>query len=246
MDAPSSSASSDAMLRSTSQAISETRAALSQVDEEIQHCAANPTEHHRGYVDLVASIFLSGTVDVHYRGRYLSIPFAELASWLLDPTMKAARFFGVDRSIFLAWADLPEPSGFGQAFMTCAHGDCKLTKGISFDSPTDMETAKSLASEARWYCHHHRLLAWTVNQLLADNATFTLIAIARSPGCNRQQLGAPKEQTDFLASVGLLRQTQPPEPRKRRTHAFYLTEAGEQYVASLPKSKWQVIGDKKR
>lgn len=40
----------------------------------------------RGYLDLISTLMLRGSVDVWYHGEYIAVPFQRLPEWFRDPT----------------------------------------------------------------------------------------------------------------------------------------------------------------
>ncbi|MBR8174069.1 hypothetical protein KDX27_41040 [Burkholderia cenocepacia] len=174
---------------------------------------------------MISRTLLDGSVNVWYRGRYLTVPLRSLSDWFLDPATIGAANYRVGESTFRRWMDCEHEYGVGNTFVTCSHEGCGQRRVLTFYDPTEMQQMERRAKSEIWYCHHHRLAAWSASRSLGDEHMTLLKRIYRSPGCNRVQLEGDKRDTDFLASIGLLISVVP-TVGKRRVCSFHLTQQG--------------------
>ena len=178
---------------------------------------------------------LRGSVDVWYRGEYIAVPLRRLSEWLRDPATVAAERYQVDEETFRRWADYELDGGTGATSVPCNHQGCRQTRTLTFCAPNEMQTAEVKVASGIWYCHRHRLSAWQSGNALGDDHLVILQRVHDSPGCNRQQLGAKKSDTDFLISIGLLLAPLPETGRSGRALSFHLTDDGQRIVLERTK-----------
>ncbi|WP_256217960.1 hypothetical protein [Burkholderia contaminans] len=205
---------------------------LADISEMLAQCEDGNIDVSRGHLEMIERTLLSGSVDVWYRGRYVSIPFRDLSEWFRDPVMIGASRYQVTEEAFRRWIDCDHEHGVGQIFLSCNHAGCKQRRMLTFYDPVEMQQMERRAASETWYCHHHRLLAWESSRSLSDDHVELLLRVHRAPGLNREQLKSMKRDTDFLISIGLL-VSAPPVSGNRRTYAFHLTPRGETVVCAL-------------
>lgn len=223
---------SDSTLSKARLVVSNAMNGLGRVTEVLESCGTGSASVSRGHLEMITSTLLNGSVDVWYRGRYLTVPLCSLSAWLLDPAETGAANYQVDESTFRRWMDCEQEHGVGHTFVACNHDGCRQRRVLTFYDPTEMRQMERRAMSEIWYCHHHRLAAWNVSRSLGDGHITLLKRIYRSPGCNRVQLEGDKRDTDFLASIGLLISVTP-TAGKRRACSFHLTQQGMDVVHAL-------------
>ncbi|WP_175926816.1 hypothetical protein [Burkholderia cepacia] len=188
-----------------------------------------------GYLDLIGTLMLRGTVDVWYHGEYIAVPFHRLPEWFRDPTAIAAEHYRISEAAFRRWVDQESDGGVGVISLPCNHRNCRQTRTLTFYDPREMQVAESKATSGIWYCHHHRMSAWQLEEALGDEHLGILRRVHNTPGCTRQRLGAKKGDTDFLISVGLLSEKLPGKDGNGRALAFYLTDEGQRVAIERSK-----------
>ncbi|MGN4151760.1 hypothetical protein ACS0Y3_15365 [Burkholderia gladioli] len=199
-------------------------------DRLLQSYEAGPNRPADAHVDMIATTLLTGAVDVHYRGRYISIPFRRLHEWFLDPVTIGAEHYQVAESAFRRWMNSAHVDGMGQVMLGCNHPGCKMERSFTFYHPHEMQEMERRAESEIWYCHHHRDHAWEESGGLGDEHLSLLVKIASLPGCNRIQLGGKKMDTDFLIRIGVLTCARPENSRRADALAFHLTDLGRKIV----------------
>ncbi|WP_260431143.1 hypothetical protein [Burkholderia stagnalis] len=202
---------------------------LRRVTEVLESCDTGSASVSRGQLEMISRTLLNGSVNVWYRGRYLTVPLRSLSEWFLDPARIGAANYQVEESTFRRWMDCEDEHGVGNAFVTCSRDGCRQRRVLTFYDPTEMQHMERRATSEIWYCHHHRLAAWDASRSLGDGHMTLLKRIYRSPGCSRVQLEGDKRDTDFLASIGLLTSVVP-TVGNRRTCSFHLTQQGMEVV----------------
>lgn len=214
-------------------ALADVRTGLIHFERVLDALDAGDSRVSRGYLDLVSALMLRGSVDVFYRGEYIAVPLRRLLEWFRDPAAIAAERHQVDDATFRRWADHELDGSTGMTFMPCNHQGCRKTRLLTFYDPHEMQTAEAKASTGIWYCHHHRLSAWRSEMALGDDHLAFLQRVHESPGCSRQKLGAKKNDTDFLISIGLLSASEPGVHTSGRALSFHLTDEGRKTVLKL-------------
>ncbi|MCO1366986.1 hypothetical protein [Burkholderia multivorans] len=223
---------SDSTLSEARLVVSNAVDGLSRVTEVLKSCDTENASVSRGHLEMISRTLLNGSVDIWYRGRYLTVPLRSLSDWFLDPARIGAANYQVEESTFRRWMDCEHEHGVGNTFVTCNHEGCRQRRMLTFYDPTEMQQMERRAALEIWYCHHHRAIAWDAFRSLGDGHMTLLKRIYRSPGCNRVQLEGDKRDTDFLASIGLLISVVP-TAGKRRTCSFHLTQQGMDVVRAL-------------
>lgn len=211
-------------------AVADVRTGLVHFEQVLDALDAGDRCVSRGYLDLVSALMLRGSVDVFYRGEYIAVPLRRLPEWFRDPAAIAAERHQVDDATFRRWADHELDGSTGMTFMPCNHQGCRQTRLLTFYDPHEMQTAEVKATSGIWYCHHHRLSAWQSEMALGDDHLAFLQRVYESPGCSRQKLGAKKNDTDFLISIGLLTAPERGAHVSRRALSFNLTDEGREAV----------------
>lgn len=211
-------------------AVADVRTGLVHFEQVLDALDAGDRRVSRGYLDLVSALMLRGSVDVFYRGEYIAVPLRRLPEWFRDPAAIAAERHQVDDETFRRWADHELDGSTGMTFMPCNHRGCRQTRLLTFYDPHEMQTAEVKATSGIWYCHHHRLSAWHSEMALGDDHLALLQRVYESPGCSRQKLGAKKNDTDFLISIGLLTAPERGAHVSRRALSFNLTDEGRNAV----------------
>ncbi|OXI86004.1 hypothetical protein CFB50_15375 [Burkholderia sp. AU33423] len=216
-------------------AVADVRAGLAHFERMLDAIDAGDRHVSRGYLDLVSALMLTGSVDVRYRGDYITVPLRRLSDWFRDPGTIAAERYEVDETTFRRWADHELSDGAGMIFLPCMQQGCRQTRMLTFYDPQEMQTAEAKAASGIWYCHHHRLFAWQSENALGGDHLVLLQRVRDFPGCNRQQLGAKKGETDFLVSIGLLLVQLPGADGSGRALSFHLTDVGQRIVRERSK-----------
>ncbi|MBY4714898.1 hypothetical protein K6W98_30050 [Burkholderia cepacia] len=206
---------------------------LGRVTELLESCDTGRASVSRGQLEMISRTLSSGSINVWYRGRYLTVPLRSLSDWFLDPARIGAANYQVEESTFRRWMDCEQEYGVGNTFVTCSREGCRQRRVLTFYDPTEMQQMEHRATSEIWYCHQHRLAAWDSSRSLGDGHMTLLKRVHRNPGCNRVQLEGDKRDTDFLASIGLLTSVAP-TVGNRRTCSFHLTQRGMDVVASQP------------
>ncbi len=225
---------------SLSEALAQVRSAIADVRNGLAHfervldvADSGDRSISYGYIDLVGALMTRGSVDVWYRGDYIAVPFRQLSEWFRDPMTIAAKRYEVDEATFRRWADHEIDESGGVTATPCNHKGCRQTRTLAFYDPHEMRDAEEKAASGIWYCHHHRLSAWQSRKALGDEHLMVLKRVHDLPGCNRQQLGAKKSDTDFLISLGLLSAPAQNAHAGGRALAFHLTDEGLRIVLQL-------------
>ncbi len=217
-------AAGDALSRVRS-AVADVRIELVRFEQMLDSFESGEGPVSPGYLDLISTLMLRGSVDVWYHGEYIAVPFHRLPEWFRDPTAIAAEHYRINGATFRRWVDHQEHDcGAGAISMTCNHRNCRQTRTLTFYDPREMQIAESKAASGIWYCHRHRMLAWQSEEALSDEHLEVLQRVRNTPGCTRQLLGAKKADTDFLISIGLLSEEL---PGTGRSLAFHLTDEGQ-------------------
>ncbi len=211
-------------------AVADVRTGLNRFEHMLNALVADDQHVSRSYVDLIGALVLRGTVDVWYRGEYIAVPLHRLPEWFRDPAAVAADQYQVDDATFRRWADCELDGGAGLTSVPCNYHGCRKYRPLTFYDPHEMQIAEGKAASGVWYCHHHRLPVWSSEQALSDDHLMFLRRVHDSPGCNRQQLGAKKGDTDFLISIGLLLTHSSEARGNARALSFHLTDAGQRLV----------------
>ncbi|WP_082146217.1 MULTISPECIES: hypothetical protein [Burkholderia cepacia complex] len=204
---------------------------LAGISEMLAQCDAGNVDVSRGHLELIERTLLSGSVDVWYRGQYVSIPFRRLSEWFRDPVALGAMRYQVTEAAFRRWIDCEHEHGAGRIFLLCRHAGCKQRRMLTFYNPVEMEQMERRVASETWYCHHHRLLAWESTGALSDDHLALLMRVHSDAGRSREQLKSLKRDTDFLTSIGLLASVAPVRGT-RRVYAFHLTPLGESVVCA--------------
>ncbi|MCA8449014.1 hypothetical protein [Burkholderia vietnamiensis] len=202
---------------------------LADISEMLARCEDGNTDVSRGHLEMIERTLLGGSIDVWYRGRYVSIPFRRLSEWFRDPVVIGASRYQVTEEAFRRWIDCDHEHGVGQIFLSCSHAGCKQRRMLTFYDPVEMQQMERRAASETWYCHHHRLLVWESSKSLSDDHVDLLLRVHRAPGLNREQLNSMKRDTDFLMSIGLLASA-PLVAGSRRAFSFHLTLQGSDFI----------------
>ncbi|KVH09161.1 hypothetical protein WS84_19845 [Burkholderia anthina] len=202
---------------------------LNSIAQMLEAYGADNASVSRGHFEVMARTLLNGSVDVWYRGRYMTVPLRQLTDWFNDPVKIGAANFDVAESVFRRWMNCEHENGVGSIFVPCNHTGCGLRRMLSFYDPREMQQAESRAASEIWYCHHHRLPAWESYGILGDEHLDLLKRVHDTPGCSLAQLGGQKRDTDFLMSIGVLASFSP-AAGNRKTYAFQLTSSGVKIV----------------
>ncbi|WP_244117671.1 hypothetical protein [Burkholderia contaminans] len=209
---------------------------LNLIAQSLETCGTENSTVSHGHFEVVARTLLNGSVDVWYRGRYMTIPLRHLTEWFRDPAKIGAANFQVAEPVFRRWMDCEQDNGVGSTFVPCNRMGCGLRRMLAFYDPHEMQHAESRAASEIWYCHHHRFSAWESDGALGDEHIELLRRARVTPGCSLVQLGGQKRDTDFLMSIGLL--TSPaPVTGNRKTYAFQLTAAGVKILDAWSRRK---------
>ncbi|MFM0670250.1 hypothetical protein [Paraburkholderia sediminicola] len=176
---------------------------------------------------MIDALLASGSVDVWYRGEYITVPFRQLSEWIEDPVRMGAERYQINEVQFRRWADSELIDAEGMTSVPCNHKGCRQTRVLTYCDPHEMQRAKVRAASEIWYCHHHRQNAWRLERALGDQHVELLKRVHDVPGCNRQRLAVKKRDTDFLIAIGLL---QSATRSSGRTLSFHLTIAGQEIV----------------
>ncbi|HEM7895993.1 MULTISPECIES: hypothetical protein [Burkholderia] len=219
----------DGALSDVQSVVSDVVGGLTEVSEMLSLFDAGKKNVSHGHAEMVATTLLNGSVDVWYRGRYLTVPLRQLTAWFRNPVEIGAERFHVAEPVFRRWMDSEQEQGAGHLFLQCSHADCKQRRMLTFYDPREMQQMERRVASEIWYCHRHRLVAWEASQSLSDEYRELLALVYRSPGCNREQLKCLKRDTDFLMSIGLLTSA-PPASGGRKAYAFRLTSQGTDIV----------------
>ncbi|EMD9440478.1 hypothetical protein VXE32_004517 [Burkholderia cepacia] len=208
-------------------AVADVRTGLVRFEQMLDSFESGTEQVSRGYLDLISTLMLRGSVDVWYHGEYIAVPFHRLPEWFRDPTAIVAEHFRVTAATFRQWVDHELDCGAGVISIPCNHPNCRLIRKLAFSSPREMQMAEAKAASEIWYCHRHRMLAWQSERALGTEHLAILRRVRDSPGCTRQRLGAKKGETDFLVSIGLLIEQLPGASRTNHMLAFHLTSQGQ-------------------
>lgn len=207
-------------------AIADVRAGLAHFERVLDSLDRGDQHVSRGYIEMIDALMEGGSVDIWYRGEYITVPFRHLYDWFEDPIRIGAQRYQIDETPFRRWADCELADGAGMTSVPCNHTGCRQTHLLTFYDPHEMQRADARAASEIWYCHHHRVNAWQSANALGDEHVELLKRVHDMPGCNRQQLAAKKCDTDFLISVGLLQSA----TQSSRALSFHLTVAGHEIV----------------
>lgn len=209
-------------------AVADVRTGLVRFERMLDSFEAGKGQVSRGYLDLISTLMLRGSVDVWHHGEYIAVPFHRLPEWFRDPTSIAAEHYRINEATFRRWVDHHElDCGAGTISMACNHRNCRQTRTLAFYDPREMQIAESKAASGIWYCHRHRMSVWQSEEALSDEHLEVLQRVRDAPGCTRQHLGAKKADTDFLISIGLLSEEFPGSCGNGRSLAFHLTDEGQ-------------------
>ncbi|HDR9057791.1 TPA: hypothetical protein QDB02_005584 [Burkholderia vietnamiensis] len=207
--------------------VADVRSGLVRFERMLDSLESGAEQVSRGYLDLIGTLMLRGSVDVWYHGEYIAVPFPRLPEWFRDPTAFVAEHYQINEATFRRWVDHELDGGVGAISLPCNHRNCRQTRTLTFCDPREMQVAESKATSGIWYCHHHRVSAWRSEEALGDEHLGILQRVHDTPGCTRQHLGAKKGDTDFLISIGLLSEKLPGTCGNGRALAFHLTDAGQ-------------------
>lgn len=208
-------------------AVADVRTGLVRFERMLDSFESGEEQVSRGYLDLIGTLMLRGSVDVWYHGEYIAVPFHRLPEWFRDPTVIAAEHYRINEATFRRWVDHEFDGGVGVIALPCNHRNCRQTRTLTFYDPREMQVAESKSTSEIWYCHHHRMSAWQSEEALGAEHLGILQRVHRTPGCSRQHLGAKKSDTDFLISIGLLSEKLPGTYGNGRALAFHLTDEGQ-------------------
>lgn len=121
-----------------------------------------------------------------------------------------------------------QPHGFSVE-VPCKHTGCRMSKGISCATPTQLQFALRSAAQEKWYCHHHKLVTWENERKISSDLLQYLNAMKASPGSNKSKLHCKQRDLDFLRTIGLISVDAVPRGSKIG-YEIELTEQGEQYL----------------
>jgi hypothetical protein len=211
----------------TRSAVADVRAGLANFERILDSFERGDRRISLGYIEMIDALMVRGSVDVWYRGEYMTVPFRRLSEWIEDPVRIGAEHFQIDEAQFRRWADSELVDAEGVASVPCDHKGCRQTRVLTFCDPHEMQRAEVRAASEIWYCHHHRQHAWDSKRALGDQHVEILKRVHDVPGCNRQKLAVKKRDTDFLISIGLL---QAATQSSGTDLSFRLTIAGQEIV----------------
>ncbi|MDN7570883.1 hypothetical protein [Burkholderia contaminans] len=212
-------------------AVEDVRTGLVRFERMLDSFESGEEQVSRGYLDLIGTLLLGGSVDVWYHGEYIAVPFQRLPEWFSNPTAIAAGHYRINEATLRRWLDSEFDGGVGTISLPCNHRNCRQTRTLTFYDPREMQVVESKATSGIWYCHHHRTSAWQSEEALGDEHLGILQRVHSTPGCTRQHLRAKKGDTDFLISIGLLSEKLPGNCGNGRALAFRLTDEGQRIVA---------------
>ncbi|MFM0247800.1 hypothetical protein [Paraburkholderia sediminicola] len=208
-------------------AVADVRAGLANFERVLDSFERGDRRISRGYIEMIDALVVRGSVDVWYRGEYMTVPFRQLSEWIKDPIRMGAERHQIDEVQFRRWANSELVDFEGTASVPCNHTGCRQTRVLTFCDPREMQHAEVRAASEIWYCHHHRQHAWHSERALGDQHIELLKQVHDVPGCSRQQLAVKKRDTDFLVSIGLV---QSATRSSGRALSFHLTIAGQEIV----------------
>jgi hypothetical protein len=111
----------------------------------------------------------------------------------------------------------------------CRHSGCRMRKHISCYSPTQFKYGLRIAGQEKWYCHHHKLMAWENSREISTDLLPYLKFINDTPGANKAKLRCKQRDLNFLLAIGLISVDAVPRGTKIG-YEIELTDQGEQYL----------------
>jgi hypothetical protein len=227
--------------------ITSTEAALQACKSKLLLHVGSSTSNDVLNRELIAEALLHGEILFSYRGFPVHIDFSDFAIWLEDPTVATAAAHEVDVQSFRHWVKATEllDSKIVSVEVPCSHRNCKLTKEIDCDGPSEMRDGEIGAVHELWHCHHHKRDAWEKHNVISDELLPILLRIKQSPGCNNAKLKCKKRDIEFLLLIGLIRVETTRRGTKSMIYENYLALSGEKYLAdhSAEVAKYMNNGD---